>query len=145
MRPLLPTIWVSPSSCLLHHWQLIKEEVIENPLQETVQNPSRVFCLGGGEYNQWPYTKDQDKVEKSVGSKRGGYKDIYGGPHPPVPPPHNPLCPTNSMALHQRSGHGGEKCWKQEGRVQGYILPPPHPPPPPPKSWQDNELSSLAY
>lgn len=96
MRPLLPTIWVSPSrhSCLLHHWQLIKEEVSENPLQETVQNPARVFCLGGGEgegegeYNQWPYTKDQDMVEKNVGSKRGGYKDIYYPPHPP--PTHPP-------------------------------------------------------
>ena len=66
MRPLLPTIWVSPSRCLLHHWQLIKEEVIENPLQETVQNPARVICQGGGEIQP--------------------------------------------MALHQRSGYGGEKC-----------------------------------
>ena len=91
MRPLLPTIWVSPSrhSCLLHHWQLINEEVIENPLQETVQNPARVICRGGGgKYNQWPYTKDQDMVEKNIGSKRGGYKDIYYPPipHPPTPP-----------------------------------------------------------
>ena len=89
MRPQLATIWVSPSSCLLHQWQLIKEEVIENPLQETVQNPAKVFCQGGGgEYNQWPYTKDQDMVEKSVRSKRGGYKDIYiTPPHPPPTPP----------------------------------------------------------
>ena len=55
---------------------------------------------GEGEYNQWPYTKDQDMVEKNVGSKRGGYKDIY---YPPPSPTH------------------------------------------PPQSWQDNELSSLAY
>ena len=65
MRPELPTIWVSPSSCLLHHWQLIKEEVIENPLQETVQNPAKVLSGGGG---------------------------------------------IQPMALHQRSGYGGEKC-----------------------------------
>ena len=134
MRPLLPTIWVSPSrhSCLLHHWQLINEEVIENPLQEQFKTQPRFFCQGGGGNTtngltpkikiwwrkvleargegtriymtpppspwpplptthyvqpiQWPYTKDQDMVEKSVGSKRGGYKVIYYPPSPTPPP-----------------------------------------------------------
>ena len=137
MRPLLPTIWVSPSSCLLHHWQLIKEEVIENPLQETVQNPARVFCLGGGgegQYNQWPYTKDQDMVEKCVGSKRGGYKDIYDPPpRPPGPPFPQPTMSNQFNGLTPKIRTWWRKVLEARGEgTRIYITPPiPHPPPPP--------------
>ena len=145
MRPLLPTIWVSPSSCLLHHWQLIKEEVIENPLQETVQNPARVFCLGGeGQYNQWPYTKDQDMVEKSVGSKRGGYKDIYD---PPPPSPWPPLPTTHYVQpIQWPYTKDQDMVEKSVGSKRGGYKVIYYPPSPtPPKSWQDSELSRLTY
>ena len=78
----------------------LRRKLLKIPCKRQFKTQPRFFVRGGGEYNQWPYTKDQDMVEKSVRSKRGGYEDIY---YPPIPHP------------------------------------------PPPKSWQDSELSSLAY
>ena len=137
MRPLLPTIWVSPSSCLLHHWQLIKEEVIENPLQETVQNPARVFCLGGGgKGNTTNGLTPKIRIWwRKVLEARGEGTRIYMTPPPiPLSPPFpQPTLSNQFNGLTPKIRTWWRKVLEARGEGTRIYITPPHPPPTPPK------------